>query len=391
MKKFLCILAAALCLTVHASAGERHIRVEGVFTGALENRTVTADLSEQDGVTTFVSSLIPNTVIELENSKTGSTLPADLEGLFALRPEAVYASLNTAEDLLFAWTGTQQNETVSGAFAGELFDRASSETSCRFSLSALAGYLQERLEAAEGTGREGMNPFMSRLLYETAESWKARDTETDPVILFSSYDEGCWYTVRMTVGNDILMTLSADRTSADCRRLLITYKENGLYCFRNTEFRMEGKQFYATSSFRTGKEPSFRSAAEQKPLFTESFTLAGDNASSCTFECVFDAEKLKNPVIMIGKISSQETGRAGIDADAYIRGHEADTLRVTVNTDAQDSGEDLSGRQVVRMDRNKENAGIRLSAVSGLTLLAAEILPTLPEEYQKMIVNYFLK
>ena len=236
-----------------------------------------------------------------------------------------------------------------------------------------------------------MNPFMSRLLYETAESWKARDTETDPVILFSSYDEGCWDTVRMTVGNDILMTLSADRTSADCRRLLITYKENGLYCFRDTEFRMEGKQFYATSSFRTGKEPSFRSAAEQKPLFTESFTLAGDNASSCTFECVFDAEKLKNPVIMIGKISSQETGRAGIDADAYIRGHEADTLRVTVNTDAQDSGEDLSGRQVVRMDRNKENAGIRLSAVSGLTLLAAEILPTLPEEYQKMIVNYFLK
>ena len=391
MKKFLCILAAALCLTAHASAGERHIRVEGVFTGALENRTVTADLSEQDGVTTFVSSLIPNTVIELENSKTGSTLPADLEGLFALRPEAVYASLNTAEDLLFAWTGTQQNETVSGAFAGEMFDRASSETSCRFSLSAFAGYLQERLEASEGTGGEGMNPFMSRLLYEAAESWKARDTETDPEILFSSYDEGSWYTVRMTVGNDILMTLSADRTSADCRRLLITYKENGLYCFRDTEFRMEGKQFYATSSFRTGKEPSFRSAAEQKPLFTESFTLAGDTASSCTFECVFDAEKLKNPVIMIGKITSPETGRAGIDADAYIRGHEADTLRVTVNTDAQDSGEDLSGRQVVRMDRKKENAGIRLSAVSGLTLLAAEILPTLPEEYQKMIVNYFLK
>lgn len=391
MKKFLCILAAALCLSAHASAGERHIRVEGVFTGALENRTVTADLSEQDGVTTFVSSLIPNTVIELENSKTGSTLPADLEGMFALRPEAVYASLNTAEDLLFAWTGTQQNETVSGAFAGELFDRASSETSCRFSLSAFAGYLQDRLEASEGTGGEGMNLFMSRLLYEAAESWKARDTETDPEILFSSYDEGSWYTVRMTVGNDILMTLSADRTSADCRRLLITYKENGLYCFRDTEFRMEGKQFYATSSFRTGKEPSFRSAAEQKPLFTESFTLAGDTASSCTFEFVFDAEKLKNPVIMIGKITSPETGRAGIDADAYIRGHEADTLRVTVNTDAQDSGEDLSGRQVVRMDRKKENAGIRLSAVSGLTLLAAEILPTLPEEYQKMIVNYFLK
>ena len=391
MRKFLCILAAALCLTAHASAQERHIQFGGVFTGALENRTVTADLFEKDGVTAFVSSLIPNTVIELEDPKTGSTLAADLEGVFSLRPEAVYTSLETAENILFAWTGKQQNETVSGAFAGELFDRASSETSCRFSLSAFAGYLQESLGTAGGTEGDGMNPFMNRLLYEAAESMKAQGTETDPVILFSSYDEGSWYTVRVTVGNDVLMTLSADRTYDGCRRVLAAYKENGLYCFRDTEYRLEGKQFSVTSAFRTGKEPSFRRAAEQKPLFTESFTLAGDTASSCTFECVFAAEKLKDPVIMIGKITSPETGRAGIDADAYIRGHEADTLRVTVNTDAQGSGEDFSGHQVIKTDRNKENAGIRLSAVSGLTLLAAEILPTLPEEYQKMIVNYFLK
>ena len=129
----------------------------------------------------------------------------------------------------------------------------------------------------------------------------------------------------------------------------------------------------------------------QRPLLTSCWIRRQTSGSKQSGMHWNRSRKLKNPVIMIGKISSQETGRAGIDADAYIRGHEADTLRVTVNTDAQDSGEDLSGRQVVRMDRNKENAGIRLSAVSGLTLLAAEILPTLPEEYQKMIVNYFLK
>ena len=391
MKRFLCILTALLFLAGTASAYDSHLHAEGVFSGQLEGRTVTADLFEKDSFTTVVSSLLPNTVIELENAGGEGTLLNDLQGLFAMRPEDVSAALEKAESMLFAWTGTQKNETAAGAYAGELFDRAATVSSCRFSLSEFAEYLRGNLAAARGTDRDGMNAFLNRLLYDTAGRWIVHDNGTDPEILFSSYDEGSWYTILVTVDGAVIMTLSADRTAGDGRRLLVSYKENGLYCFRDTEFRMEGKQISVSSAVRTGKEPSFRKAAEQAPLCTESFTLAGDTATSCTFECVFSSDTLVNPMIMIGKITSPEAGKAGIDADVFIRGHEADTLSVTVNTDSAFSGGEFSGYQVIKTDREKENAGIRLTAVSGLTLLAAEILPTLPGEYQKMIVKFFLK
>ena len=96
---------------------------------------------------------------------------------------------------------------------------------------------------------------------------------------------------------------------------------------------------------------------------------------------------LSNPLYISGTSAGQEN-QASINATVRINGPEKEeSISVSLILEPLSRPVSVSDKQIIDMTDEKENAVIPLTAASNAALLAAEILPAFPENYQKLIMK----
>ena len=81
------------------------------------------------------------------------------------------------------------------------------------------------------------------------------------------------------------------------------------------------------------------------------------------------------------------SGAGEISAEFFLQENRDELLTISARLEPLYSAVSFSDKQIRHLDNEKEGAEIQLAFISGITMLAAEILPALPADYQNMLVK----
>ena len=94
---------------------------------------------------------------------------------------------------------------------------------------------------------------------------------------------------------------------------------------------------------------------------------------------------LSKPLTAAGTTSAQENGEAQLNAAVFVKDHDDQAINLCINLSQMARPVSFSDKEIISLSEIKENAGFTIAAASKATELAAEIMPTLPDEYQKLL------
>ena len=389
MKRFLCALTVLICLSASFAAADSHMAVDCSFSGMNAGRFITVDLYDQDGQTTMVSSLFPETAV-VPDASDGFLPFSDYSAFICLTPEIISETVREAEQLISEWTGGLTGETAAGVYSGTLFDKASTLKSCAFSLTDFQNHLRNRIqslitEAESDTSKAVVCYLLARI----TEALRPAGLETDPQVLCREYDGGKYLTFLLTDHDDVLSALSLDLSAETEKRMMISYKENGTYSHIDHILRLDDRQVTIESSFGTSAGSVLPSGEDL--LIRMAFTLEPKSEEECAFQGIVHAYGLEKGLIINGTLNPSDNAPAGFRASAYIDGQESDALNITIYSETLNRPVSFSDKRIRHMNTESENAEIRLAASSGLLSLAAAVFPALPADYQNLLTRILLK
>ena len=382
MKKLFYIITAIIILAAFNARADEHIGIQGTFTGTQEGLQFTYDLYEKDGDIITVSTLFPELAVHTDHQ-----LP-DADILFRITPQNIQHAeklMKQAVDFLLA---QKPGREINGIYAGEMFDYASSGIMISFRLSDLTMYLQsceKDLYEEDMLSRKIIRTVLL-LLSEICEV----TGEQDPDIDFRRFENGKYDTAIVRNHDGILLTVSADHTDPGMEKLLICYKAGGRYYFQEMSIVSDQMQAIISSALRNDTESVYRNAISKQPLFKESFIVSSESADIAEFQYVLESSALSDPLDISGKISEYPNGTAEIQADVSIRNHETDTLQINAWREGIYGKVQFSDKTEKHLQDDTDKAEYSLAFFTGITGLAAEILPMLPLSYQNMIVSLLI-
>ena len=178
------------------------------------------------------------------------------------------------------------------------------------------------------------------------------------------------------------MTISSDLSMASAKRFLICSSENGRNYFRDVLIKEDKETITLTASLRSGNESTYQQVITGNPLAAAILTVNDE-----CFDLEINGNGLSEPVIATGKSAAQDNGEAQLTAKVFINNHDAQAMDVFVNLTQMARPVSFSDKEMISLSDQTENAGFIITAVSKATELAAEIIPALPDEYQKVMIK----
>ena len=371
MKKLLCLLSVIMLMTAVSAYADQHLEAFFIFSASESGRTESLDLFEQDGSTYAVSTLFPEYAAGI-----GQDQPHFLDvfqQFCSLSPEKIRETTGQIGKMYTEWIEPQLSEPVYGTYAGELFERAASIRYADFALSDLTGYMK----TAAGGISDSIPAFIAEAADQSNEGGNLK-------IHYESYDNGSFISAAILNGEKIISTLSADFHDEQESGFLICWKEEGRYYYRYITVKDDSeKGITVCSSLRSGNASTYQNISEKRPLLTETLLLTGNQ-----FTIEISADSVSAPVIIRGTANAREDGNAFLNAEASIAGQQNKLLDISMNLEAMSRAVSFSDKKTVDCTDENAKAGISLSATTHIMLLAAEILPALPEDYQKLILKW---
>ena len=377
-----CFLLSVLVLSASISFADQHLDAQVVFSGALEGTHITMDIYEQNDSLIAVSSLFPEYAFEMPADNESLSV-TDILLLLSLNPESIADALQTADQYLISWLDTLTYEHSEGVYAGDLFDNATSVNTYAFSCSDLTDYLRNLYSVQE---KQLHNNIINEYLFSSICSvLHHNDPDNHMIFNVKSYDFCRFITVENEKKGSIIMTFSIDRTDNDQRRILIGWTEEKKNYFRDITIQTD-KQFVSVlSTLLSGSGTTVRNNG-QYHLLSEQFVYNINSDQIKGFEWIIDPERMTSPVITSGNIITSENGQMQINAVTGIKGFENEKMILTIDIDKNTRPVIFTDKQIIKSDSTDKNE-IVLSALSSITMIAAELIPSLPAEYQKMIMT----
>ena len=386
MKKFFCLLFSMILMICSCAHADQHMEIQCVFTGSMEGRTVSFDFYEQDESFTALSNLFPEFALVMKPAGGHFSL-SDLS-LFMVGPEVYFQAIDLADTMLCSWLDLQECDTVTGVFCGDIMDRANEMCSCRFSLDDMETYFQRCTDTIQSDQDTVM--IAAAILSFCCSAARRFIPENRQFICLKAFDKRDYLLLGIGEQDDLMLSISVDRTAVSDKHLLISWHEDGQYCFLDIRFRTKNDSFIVESSFCTGEKASFRNMINNS-LFSESIIITNGTDHKQHFEYMFQSAGLAEPFIISGIYEKTGDISCMINASAQISGIEDEKVMISASLDQLHRNVSFSDKITVHESDEKESAGFMISAVSGITLLAAEILPVLPSDYQKLILNFLYK
>ena len=381
MKKAFSILVIVIFLTGAAANADQHLEAKCEFYGLTDSRIVTLDLYELQGEITAVSSLFPEFAVKLDKQMH---IPVNLFGIICkLDSKTAAAVVKQIDSYAYSWLDTQLSAPVKGVYAGDLFDIAGSVRCAEVSLSAFT---------------EGLRQIAS----EQSESADADQVCLDIIDIFASldppdgndhhlclsiqeYDNGDYDVVRIMDGNNVVMTISVDRSDERARKMLIAYRQEGRYCFRECSFGSEHDQFVFRSNMRTSASSSFRTAAEKSPLFESSLTITDKKESVAGFQYMLKSGTLNTPLIITGQAESPEEKISSVSGHVSIDSQKTELLLISVMSEPIIRPVSFDDKALIAYEDGTGNSVISMAVASASLEVAAWLMPCLPNDYQEMM------
>ena len=378
MKKIICILVIAVLMAGSAAYADQHLEMICCFSGATEKTNVSYDLYEQEEQIIAVSTLFPDYAAVIPKGE-GCSL-SSVNSFLSLTPEMMIDLQNTADSMIITYLESRLSVPENGVYAGELFTDANTRRTAEFPLSDLTGFLQEDTYNHVSGGSASLLSILAGVI---GDSLKQREI----ILSVQSFNQEQFLSCSITEQNQVIMTVSIDRSQRNERRILIGYREDGLYCYRDVDIKNEQNHIDVRSAFRTGSASSYQRAAEEEPLFTEETILTGEKDEPIAFQYMLSSGVLSSPMYISGTFAGQEN-QASLNATVRINGPEKEeSISVSLILEPLSRPVSVSDKKTIDMTDEKENAIIPLTAASNAALLAAEILPAFPENYQKLIMK----
>lgn len=379
MKKTFCILIVLILMSGACASADQHLTLSFVFPVNANSVTENIDLYEQAGKTVAVSSLFPEYAAEIGQ---GSLLSlTDIRMILSLNPELLSGAIGTADSILMSWINPLLSAPEYGAYSGELFDSARSVCTGEGLLSDLITHIRRNTEKVDPEDPSGTANAVIRLF---AERFVLQFGETDPVLIIRCYDEGRYLTIHFMVLDEVQMVASLDRSADTDRHVLITSREDNRYYIRKLSSRSENDRVVVSSSLRSSGSSSLFSPDTQL-LFSTDFSLEMMSGQEAGFEWMLKSDALKEPMIASGAYSFPEKNVKYLNAGVRIGDNGKEVLQISIRIEPLENAVSFENKTYIPTE--KGNAGIMMTALTNLSALAAVILPSLPNEYQKIILD----
>ena len=388
MKKIFCLLLTLILMAGAAASAEKHLGIQAVFSGTLEGRTLSFDLYEQEEKIYTVSDMLSGSAVETDPALSG--IGPDL--IFTLpfvTPEAMENAAVKAEKLIVSWIAQLPSETRTGMYAGDLFENAGTVSLSSSSLSELNAMLEN--SAAEWKDGTEEGNLLNGLFTLVCAKIQQLCPDTDPTIRIESYNGGRWIVMEISDGQDVFATVTTDLSGGKTQRMLISWRDSGIYYFRDLSMEFSDVRGSVYTELRSGDGSSYHAVSSGRPLFTEIYTLSKDEQQNTAFAFTFESDALKKPLNVTGTAARSADDSAELNCSVQIEGVEKEQLSVSLKLDTQQNGAITGDTRILHLENAQENAEISLTAFSQLMYLAAELIPALPDEYQTLVRNFLFQ
>lgn len=392
MKKLACLFAAFICCICTTARAGHHLGVQGVFSSAPDNRILSLDLYEQDEETTAVSPLFPEYALSV-NSHLHPISLSNLKPLFMSDSDMIRSTDLYVGNLLHTWFDRHCEEVYTGIFDGDLFTGAHEMATCEFRLADLMLYLRHMLQEssaadipAEDQSQDTV-PFFS-FLFSLMEDNESLNQAT---VLARRFDAGIYYSITVRKDGSDILSLSADLSDKDHRRYLTVWKEDQRTYFNDIQLTDSPGQIQIASALYSGNVSSFQAVSESTPLYRESFSLTDSENRQCEFAYLLESDAFVHPLMITGQRIFMPDGSFRIQAAAVINDRKDGSLDLELVYEETNRNVSFSDLTSVDPYNEKESSAARLAFMSSLTLLAAEIIPTLPLSYQQKLLTVFFQ
>ena len=371
MRKVFCLLIILVILNPASVCADQHMEVSCTVRGLSNDRDETADLYEQEGKIIAVSTLFPEYAVEIKKETTDGL--SFFHTLCSLTPDMFGENKKTFERLIRSWIEQHLSDPVYGIYSGELFNEASVIQHAQFPLSKMAEYL--RNSTIEGI------PSGNCIISLISEYIRLFFGEKELLLSLRCYDNWRYISVNISENDNVIMTISAD-LAAEEEHYLIGYREEGNNVFRRITISEAEKNVTIISSYWSGKESSYLNVSHQNPLFTEKFVL-----SNWLKIYELDADSLSEPLIISGISSAEEDGQANMDIQVSINKHEQELISISINFEPLIREVSFSDKKSILPSDEKEYTLFSLAVAANIQELVAEIIPSIPIDYQRMLLT----
>ena len=371
MKKIICLIIALL-LPAACTSAEQYLEASFSFSGISDNRIETIDLYEQDQKITAVSTLTPEYAVMTD--QTMYTSLSLFHSICSMNPENTRECIEKTDKQIRDKIEQLLSDPVPGVYSGELFENAGSVRTVRLQLTDFFTYISSVLDSSD-------EPFF-RACKAAVSSLMEAESGQELFLDIQIYDSWKYISALLFKNEQAIMTISSDLSSENAKRILICYSENGRHYYRDILIKDDQDAFTLTASLRSGSESTYQRMITEMPLTAVLLTVTNER-----FDLELYGNGLSEPLMATGKTAAQENGEAQLTAKVYINHHDEQAINITINLSQMARAAGFSDKEIIHLSDQTENAGFIITAVSKATELAAEMIPTLPDEYQKLMIK----
>ena len=373
MKRIICWIIALMLPAACASA-DRYLEASFSFPGLSDHRLETIDLYEQDYQITAVSTLLPDYAV-ISDQAMYSALSV-FHSVCSMSPGTTRESVQKTDKQVRDMIEQYLSDPVTGVYSGELFENALSVRTARIQLSDFFSYITNTLDSSEEPFIVVCKAVLSSIMNPLLQTEEGQQL----FIEINVFDNWQYMSAILFNREQAVMTVSSDLSQVNVKRTLICYSENGRNYFRDILINDDKDTITVTASLRSGTGSTYQRIMTEKPLTAAQLTVTKER-----FDLEMYGNGLSKPLTAAGTTSAQENGEAQLNAAVFVKDHDDQAINLCINLSQMARPVSFSDKEIISLSEIKENAGFTIAAASKATELAAEIMPTLPDEYQKLL------
>lgn len=381
-----CILLAVLFVHCTAAA-DQHTEIQCRISDSLGSKEVLFDIYEQTAEITTVSTIFRNIAAVFSRNSSGK--PFSMDDVFGLFPEQnIQEACRKAEHALDSWLEQQKHTVLKGSFSGELFQSAETMELYEFTFSEFSEYINNII--ISNSTNDLCIYHLTAMIIHHCRSF-IEENDPDPVLQIRKYDDGCYYTVLLQKGENILLTVSIDRTVDKQRHLVVGYKSEGRNYYRDLYVTFNENEMQMKWCLFGGNDSYCNLIKKARPVFEETVSIRRVNEKRISWNAVLESDKLTDSLCAEGEINSEIPGYYTIDTCISLQNQTGLNINITANVEPMGRQVSFTDKAVKHFSNETEREEIETAVCSEVKQLAAEIIPLIPSDFQNLLINLLMK
>ena len=380
MKKMIVLFISASLLLFSSAHVDSSIDLRIDINNGQNITTVTGELLKINDEPCIITSLFPDHIIETDQI---ATILIDSQTPFQfLNPVSFQNAIQRLDNEILQWIDNLPAEKNTGVFYGDLFEKAYQKSTSKFSLDHFKQYLHNKSDlnypqTSHDVNEQKSYVFLLSLLLKQIDL----PTDTDYYQVNSArYDNGKYLVFNILRDDDVIMTISVDRSEEYKMKTVIAYNEDNHRRVIKNEITYTDTKTESLEKHFVISEKKDSDLYKSDPIYTTTLGIYHDNNDKNVLNLQFLGAKQKNAFTISCDISDDSiTGKALFAEHGLIN---ADIeLKMGDGSLFQPFSEQLIIR---RSDTDRQSKMMRL-IMHGLAPLVNDNLLFLPVEYRDFI------